>query len=183
MNTNVGTVYVCIAPLFGAAGSVGSFGFTTAASTAAATSAPAPQSAGFVLGGGQTATAGLTFGSAALGAQPTSTQTTAALPVFSLPTTATGQAGGFQFGGVQPSSAAAPGFGLGAGVLTTSTAGTTLTTGFTFGAIPGSSTSTGPTGLLGTGTAGQTGATSLFGGVRPGLSCDCLATSSNLCVI
>ena len=162
-------VYLCAAPLFGTAASLG---FSASTSTAAAaTSAVAPQSAGFTFGGGQTmTTSGLTFGSSSLGAQPqtTNTQTSAALPGFTLPglppaaAASTGQPGGFPFGGMQSSSAAAP--TLGTGLLTTTSA-----TGFTFGAVPSSTNAanTGLTGLLGTGA--QTGSASLFGGVKPGL--------------
>ena len=169
-------VHLCVASLFGAAGSAGTFSFSTTTAAAAAPSAAAPQPAGFTPGGGQTATSGLAFGSATLGVQPqtASTQAGASLPGFSLPTTATagtGQAGGFQFGGVQSTCAAPPSFGIAPGLLTTSAASTTSAAGFTFSTIPVPSTSTGPTGLLGTG--GQTGATSLFG-IRPGLQCSLL---------
>jgi len=167
-----GSVYLYVALLFGATGSTGSLGFSTAALTAAATSAVAPQPAGFTFGGSQMAA----FGSSTLGTQPqtTSTQTTVALPGFSLPTTATagtGQPGGFQFGGMQSSSAPVP--TLGTGSLTT-----TSTPGFTFGTLP--STGTGLTGLLGTGA--QTGTTSLFGGVKPGLLCNVCNVMCNLFV-
>jgi len=145
---------VCVAPVFGAISSAGSFMFST---TTAAALAATPQSRGLMLGGGQAVTSGFTFG---VGTQ--SQTTSAALPGFSLPTTATastGQPRGFQFAPSQSSSVAAPGFGL----LTSSAAtATSSATGFSFGAA--SSTSTGLPGLLGTGTQ-----PSLFSGVKPGL--------------
>jgi len=120
--------------------------------------------AGFTCDGGQTTTSGLTFGSTTLITQPhtTSTQTSAALSVFSLPTTAsTGQPGVGQFTGVPASklaAAAVPGF-----TVATSAAGVT------FDALQVPSTTTGLSELLGTVTDGQTGSTSLLSGVKRGL--------------
>ena len=170
---SVETSVAIVASLFGYAAS-SPFSFSAAAATMTTPSAAvAPQPTGFTLAGAQTTTSGFTFGSTAtLGAQPqtANTQTSAALPAFSLPTTAagTGQPGGFQFGAVQSSAvsaAAAPSFGLGVGLQTTSAVGVTSTSGFTFSAVPASGT--GLTGLLGAG--GQTGPSSLFAGAKPGL--------------